>query len=102
MPRFRGMNDWVDIRKDEEHVLRERKRAQSLKRSAWWRQQVAKGLCHYCGEEVGPAHLTMDHVVPVARGGRSTRGNVVPCCEACNKNKRFFTPAELVMQELGL
>ena len=36
----------------------------------------------------------MDHVVPVARGGRSVKGNVVPCCAACNRSKRFLTPAE--------
>jgi len=30
----------------------------------------------------------MDHVVPVARGGRSARGNVVPACKACNTNKK--------------
>jgi 5-methylcytosine-specific restriction enzyme A len=44
--------------------------------------------------------LTMDHLVPLARGGRSTKGNVVPCCKACNPTKRHWTPAELVLQQL--
>jgi 5-methylcytosine-specific restriction endonuclease McrA len=30
----------------------------------------------------------MDHVVPLVRGGRSTRGNVVPACKACNTDKK--------------
>ncbi len=42
----------------------------------------------------------MDHLVPVARGGRSTRGNVVPACHACNATKRCLTPAEQVLAEL--
>jgi len=30
----------------------------------------------------------MDHVVPLVRGGRSIRGNVVPACKACNSEKK--------------
>ncbi len=30
----------------------------------------------------------MDHVVPMVRGGRSTKGNVVPACKECNTKKR--------------
>jgi 5-methylcytosine-specific restriction protein A len=96
------VNDWVDIRKDEKHVAVERAKARELRRSPWWQEQVRKGVCHYCGQQVGAAALTMDHVVPVARGGRSTRGNVVPSCDACNKSKSFRTPAELILNELGL
>ena len=42
----------------------------------------------------------MDHKVPVARGGRSVRGNVVACCAACNRAKRALTPAERVLAAL--
>lgn len=96
------MVDWIDIRKDERHVATERRRAQALKQTNWWRQQLQRGICHYCGASVGAGKLTMDHVVPVSRGGCSTKGNVVPSCEACNKTKKYKTPAELVMEELGL
>lgn len=94
--------DWVDIRKDEVHVARERNKARELRGSGWWRQQVAQGVCHYCGERVGSEALTMDHVVPVARGGRSTRGNVVPACKRCNSEKRCLTPAEQILNELDM
>ena len=36
----------------------------------------------------------MDHVVPVVRGGKSTRNNVVPCCKECNSQKRYLLPVE--------
>jgi 5-methylcytosine-specific restriction endonuclease McrA len=36
----------------------------------------------------------MDHVVPVARGGRSVKGNLVPCCKACNNAKQGLLPME--------
>ena len=36
----------------------------------------------------------MDHIVPVARGGHSRRGNVVPCCKACNNQKQSMLPLE--------
>jgi 5-methylcytosine-specific restriction endonuclease McrA len=36
----------------------------------------------------------MDHQVPLGRGGRSTRGNVVPACKECNTNKKALVPLE--------
>jgi 5-methylcytosine-specific restriction endonuclease McrA len=36
----------------------------------------------------------MDHLVPLARGGRSVRGNVVPACKACNDRKQSRLPVE--------
>jgi 5-methylcytosine-specific restriction endonuclease McrA len=32
--------------------------------------------------------------VPLGRGGRSTRGNVVPACKECNTNKKTLVPLE--------
>ena len=97
-----GATGWAEVRKDEAHVRREREKARALRASAWWKAQIARGVCHYCGKRVPPAELTMDHVVPVARGGRSVRGNVVPACHACNASKRFLTPAEMILRDLNL
>jgi 5-methylcytosine-specific restriction endonuclease McrA len=94
------MNEWVDLRKDDRHVARERAKARALRKSAWWLQQVQAGVCHYCGKAVGARALTLDHVVPVARGGTSAKGNVVPACEACNKTKKYLTPAEQILADL--
>jgi 5-methylcytosine-specific restriction endonuclease McrA len=36
----------------------------------------------------------MDHIIPLSRGGRSTKGNVVPCCKECNTAKKQLLPME--------
>ena len=96
------MTDWIDIDADPVHAKRERERARALRATDWWRAQLAKGVCHYCGRKVGAENLTMDHVVPVARGGRSVRSNCVPCCKECNNEKRARTPAEMILEKLGM
>ena len=95
-------DDWIDIQKDDAHVARERAKARELRNSSWWKQKISAGICHYCGKKFPPEELTMDHIVPVVRGGKSNRGNVVPCCKQCNSDKKYLTPAELVMKKLGL
>lgn len=94
------MDDWIDIKKDPAHIKRERAKAKELRMSAWWGQQLARGICHYCGEHVEQDQLTMDHILPVVRGGKSTRSNCVPCCKKCNNEKKYLTPAEIIMREL--
>jgi 5-methylcytosine-specific restriction endonuclease McrA len=48
-------------------------------------QEAAGGRCHYC-HEVKP--LSMDHVVPLVKGGAHTAANIVPACRRCNSRKR--------------
>lgn len=84
----------------EAAIAAERARARELRASQWWRNQIASGVCHYCGRTFKPEELTMDHVVPVARGGKSDRHNVVPCCKECNSAKKYLTPAEQILEEL--
>jgi 5-methylcytosine-specific restriction endonuclease McrA len=45
----------------------------------------------------------MDHIVPLAQGGKSTPGNVVPSCKVCNNLKRDMTAVEwlLHLESLG-
>lgn len=93
-------DDWIDIKKDPVHVKRERAKAKELRKSPWWKEQLAKGICYYCGDRFEPEELTMDHVLPVVRGGKSVKSNCVPCCKECNNDKKFLTPAELIMREL--
>ena len=79
---------------DAQDIKRERQKARALRQSQWWKRQCAKGRCHYCGNHTPAAGLTMDHIVPVARGGRSTKGNVVPACKSCNIKKKQLLPME--------
>lgn len=78
----------------EEQLRRERQKARELRRSQWWRNRISAGCCHYCGGHFGVKGLTLDHVVPLVRGGKSTRGNCVPACKECNTRKRDLLPTE--------
>jgi len=86
--------DYFIIEVSEEQIRKEREAARELRKSRWWKNRVARGLCHYCGAAFPPAELSMDHVVPVIRGGKSARGNVVPCCKECNNRKKHLLPVE--------
>ena len=89
--------EWIQIDADPVHIARERARARELRQSSFWQRKLQAGVCAYCGQKFPPKELTMDHVVPVARGGRSTRGNVVPACKPCNTEKKLLTPAERLL-----
>lgn len=104
MTAFSRHSDYYVIDTDDalqRHIRRERDRARKLRKSRWWQALIHRGECHYCRRRVDPAHLTMDHVVPLARGGRSTKGNVVPACPACNRAKQLATPAETHLNHIS-
>jgi 5-methylcytosine-specific restriction protein A len=95
--------DWIEVDADPAHMRREREKARKLRATAWWQRRVQRGVCAYCGDRFAPGDLTMDHVVPIARGGRSAKGNVVASCKKCNSDKRLLTPAErLLLARPGL
>lgn len=48
-------------------------------------------LCGYCGLR---KPLTMDHRVPVCRGGKHEPENIIPACGLCNSIKRHRTEEE--------
>lgn len=52
-----------------------------------WQRLVRRyrGCCAYCGAVADP--VCMDHVIPLAKGGRHTIGNVLPACGYCNSTK---------------
>ncbi len=53
--------------------------------------------CQYCGAGFAAEHLTFDHVIPRARGGRTLWNNVVTACEPCNLRKGHRLPREVKM-----
>ncbi len=61
------------------------------------RQNIFKrdgNACQYCGS----VHdLTLDHVLPKSRSGRSTWDNLVTACKSCNSKKGDRTPEEAEM-----
>jgi 5-methylcytosine-specific restriction endonuclease McrA len=86
--------DYFIIEVSEAEIRREKEKARDLRNSGWWKNRLAKGICHYCGKLYPPEQLTMDHLIPIARGGKSVRGNVVPSCKECNNRKKHMLPWE--------
>ena len=73
---------------ENEDIEQERRKARELRASQWWKRQCTKGVCGYCEKPTPVGELTMDHIVPLSRGGRTTKGNVIPVCKDCNTAKR--------------
>ncbi len=84
----------------DEHRKREKSKAQELRKSLWWRQVIGKGICYHCENKFKADELTMDHLIPIVRGGKSDKKNCVPSCKDCNTKKGHKTRAEMAMDEI--
>ena len=54
--------------------------------------------CQYCGKRLPTSQLSIDHVHPKSRGGKSTWTNVVAACTPCNTRKGGRLPNEASMR----
>jgi len=54
-------------------------------RAALWVRD--KNQCQYCGKHPKKAERTIDHIVPVSHGGKTTWDNCVLSCLTCNAKK---------------
>ncbi len=88
------MADHYFITVDEKQIKKEKEKARDLRQTQWWKRRRSTGRCHYCGRTYRPADLTMDHLVPIVRGGKSVHANVVPACKECNAKKKYLLPVE--------
>ena len=64
---------WYDVTVDKARTEKERQKARKLRESRWWQEKLKEGVCYYCKKTFPKDKLTMDHIVPIARGGRSTK-----------------------------
>jgi len=55
---------------------------------------AATKVCPYCCRALAPREKTLDHIIPVSRGGSHSLGNVRVCCRSCNSSKRDRTLLE--------
>ncbi|MGQ9569714.1 MAG: HNH endonuclease [Thermodesulfovibrionales bacterium] len=78
----------------EEEIKKEKAKAGKIRKSQWWKRKCADGICFYCKKKVNAKDLTLDHIVPLIRGGKSTKGNIVPACKDCNNRKKYLHPIE--------
>lgn len=51
--------------------------------------------CQYCGKN---KELTLDHLIPKSKGGKSTWTNLVTACKKCNARKGDYTPEQAGLQ----
>jgi len=93
-PRQTMANSDFLIEVDDAFLRREKGKARELRHSQWWKNKRGGGICHYCGGRFPARELTMDHLVPLVRGGKSVKSNLVPSCKPCNGKKKYLLPTE--------
>lgn len=79
---------------DDSHRAKEKQKARDLRKSRWWQTKLQNPECYYCTVKLTKEEATMDHIVPISRGGKSQKGNLVVCCKDCNSQKKYLTPVE--------
>ena len=77
-----------------EHIKTEREKARKLRSSKWWQNKLNLGLCYFCEKKFPKSQLTMEHLIPLARGGWSRRSNLAVSCKPCNSKKKHQTIVE--------
>ena len=77
---------------DPDELKRERAKARELRQSPWWKRRISAGVCHYCRRQVGIARLTMDHVVPLGRGGAAAAATSWPRARTATRGSDHSFP----------
>lgn len=95
------MSDYFFAPASEAHQKKEKAKARELRQGSWWKQQLGQGVCYHCQEKFKPTELTMDHLIPIARGGKSDKKNCVPSCKECNTKKGYKTRAEMALEQMS-
>lgn len=53
----------------------------------------SEGRCALCGNKLRADDVQVDHIIPVAAGGTTTRENLRAVCSVCNKRRNSENPA---------
>lgn len=54
--------------------------------------------CFYCGKKMKERNKTIDHIIPIKKGGSNCFSNLTICCSRCNSIKGGYTIQELIDQ----
>lgn len=83
---------WTDNNPLKTREIKHRRRAREhatrigpINYKAIW--EMSGGICHICGEQIERSELSFDHVIPLAKGGAHTQGNIKVAHNTCNKRK---------------
>ena len=65
--------------------------------------KTTKGVCARCGKKLNLKTATMEHIIPLSRGGTNSPENLTVLCEQCNKDKGnlFYLPAAFYSALVG-
>ena len=85
---IRASDDSRLVRKHREHDAPGIRWSDRKRLLAKWKRQGKR--CAYCDRLAD----TIDHAVPLVRGGTNYEGNLVPCCKSCNSSKQGYLIAE--------
>lgn len=55
-----------------------------------------EGHCATCGEFVPYTDFTVDHIIPLAKGGNNDLSNLQCACSVCNRIKQDILPEDLM------
>lgn len=55
-----------------------------------------EGHCAICGEFVPYTDFTVDHIIPLAKGGNNDLSNLQCACSVCNRIKQDILPEDLM------
>jgi len=90
--RLKAVREWGQLYPDRLKIIDHRRRARlaavkhTLTADQWEAiLAIYKHRCAYCQRG---GKMTMDHVIPLARGGEHSPENVVPACFSCNSRKQ--------------
>jgi len=95
------MSEIYFVPASEAHQKKEKQKARELRQGQWWKQVLGRGVCYHCEQKFHPSELTMDHLIPIARGGVSDKKNCVPSCKECNTKKGYKTRAEMALESMS-
>ena len=70
----------------------QRRRMSPEDRRELW--EIQNRRCGYCGTQIGIREVTVDHIIPLSRGGPDCADNVICSCKPCNELKRDRTVEE--------
>lgn len=53
------------------------------------------GMCLWCHQYISKEDATLDHLIPIGRGGKKlAKENITICCQQCNNDKGMLLPEE--------
>lgn len=94
-----GSDGFFSVTVNAQEIQKKRRELALIKKKAWFLEAKKRGVCQKCGARVGPGGLTLDHIVPLSRGGTNSKGNLQFLCGSCNKKKGMLTSVDELFEK---